>query len=135
MNIKSLPIPHIVRDSRGVLGAMNFSHLPFPVKRAYWLTDFTVGIERGGHAHKELIQFLVVLQGRLILRLRNAVEDISVELNSGGPGLLVYPGIWRQFAADDLHTVLLVLASEEYDEGDYVRDFDEFLRLSNGEIL
>lgn len=131
MRVQSHEVQTIKRDYRGTLGAFDFSNLPFSPKRAYWLTNFEGGIKRGGHAHKELIQYFVAIQGEVVLNLRNSTEETSIRLVPDGNGLIVYPGIWRELVAESSHSVLLVIASEEYDEGDYLRTYEDYLKWLN----
>ncbi len=119
----------IVLDKRGLLGEFALQQIEFKVKRIYWVHSNS-NQKRGFHAHKELFQFLVVLEGRIEIVL-NDVQNSQMFQLAPGENLLICPGVWREFRARDGDATLLVLASEEYRESDYIRDYDEFVRWNN----
>ena len=119
----------IVSDDRGFLGEFTLQQLEFQAKRIYWVYSKS-NQQRGFHAHKELFQFLVVLEGKIEILL-NDVQNTQTFQLAAGDNLLIYPGVWREFAARDGDATLLVLASEEYRETDYIRDYEEFVRWSD----
>ncbi len=106
----------------------NGETVPFDVKRVYYLYDVPGGVERGGHAHKALSQFIVAVSGAFTVTLNDGKAKRSFTLNRPYQGLLVKPGIWRDLSDFSSGSVCLVLASEKYDASDYIRDFDEFLK-------
>ena len=103
-------------------------HVPFPIRRAYYLYDVPGGAERGGHAHKELHQLIVALSGSFDVVLDDGREKRRFPLNRPYHGLYVCPHIWRELDNFSTGAVCLVLASEVYSEEDYWRDYGEFLR-------
>ena len=105
----------------------NGATVPFDVKRVYYLYDVPGGMERGGHAHKNLSQFIVAASGSFTVTLNDGKAKRSFSLNRPYQGLLVKPGIWRDLSDFSSGSVCLVLASEKYDASDYIRDFNEFL--------
>ncbi len=105
----------------------NGETVPFDVKRVYYLYDVPGGMERGGHAHKELSQFIVAVSGSFTITLNDGKAKRSFTLNRPYQGLLVKPGIWRDLSDFSSGSVCLVLASEKYNATDYIRSFDEFL--------
>lgn len=105
----------------------NGETVPFDVKRVYYLYDVPGGMDRGGHAHKELSQFIVAVSGSFTITLNDGKAKRSFTLNRPYQGLLVKPGIWRDLSDFSSGSVCLVLASEKYDATDYIRSFDEFL--------
>ena len=128
--IQILSIPKI-EDRRGNLSVIENDIVPFGIKRVYYLYDVPSGSERGGHAHKELKEFLVALSGSFDVVLKDGEEEEIVTLNKPYEGLLINPGIWRELQNFSSGSVCLVVASEVYIEEDYIRDFDEFLEYAN----
>lgn len=115
-------------DQRGMLVALEeFKDIPFSVKRVYYLYNTKRGIVRGYHAHKTLEQILICIHGSCKIRLDNGQEKEVIPLSDPCEGLYVGPGMWREMFDFSPDAVLLVLASELYDEGDYIRDYGEFL--------
>ena len=127
MNISILNIPKI-EDARGNLSVIEKDVIPFEIKRVYYLYDVPAGAERGGHAHKKLQQFLVALSGSFDVILNDGKEELKVTLNKPFEGLLIKNGIWRELKNFSSGSVCLVIASEVFDEGDYIRDFEAFLK-------
>lgn len=105
----------------------NGETVPFDVKRVYYLYDVPGDMDRGGHAHKELSQFIVAVSGSFTITLNDGKAKRSFTLNRPYQGLLVKPGIWRDLSDFSSGSVCLVLASEKYDDTDYIRSFDEFI--------
>ena len=105
--------------------------VPFDTKRVYYLYDVPGGMDRGGHAHKELRQLIVAASGCFTVELDDGSVKRSVVLNRPYQGLYVVPGIWRVLKDFSSGSVCLVLASEKYDPQDYIRDYDEFLEFKN----
>lgn len=101
--------------------------IPFDVKRTYYLYDVPGGESRGGHAHKELRQLIIAASGSFSVTLDDGSIKRTFLLNRPYQGLLVVPGIWRTLDDFSSGSVCLVLASHPYDEGDYIRDYNEFL--------
>ena len=118
-------------DERGALNLLEASReLPFTPKRVFWVTGVPKGSERGFHAHKTGNQLLFCVQGSILLSLKTHAGDETILLSPEGPGVWMKNMIWGEqtFLTED--SVLLVFASNEFDESDYLRDFDEFLKLS-----
>ena len=105
----------------------NRKEVPFNVKRIYYLYDVPGGADRGGHAHKELYQLIVAASGSFAVTLDDGNEKRTFTLNRPYQGLLIKPGIWRTLNNFSSGSVCMVLASEKYDETDYIRDYDEFI--------
>lgn len=121
-------------DQRGKLRAFEFRLLPFMPARIYVISEVPENESRGGHAHRKLQQAFMCLSGSVDLSLDNGTERESVHLVSGGPLTIIGPYTWRELHNFNKNTVLLVMASLEYDESDYVRDREVFLsEISNGE--
>lgn len=103
--------------------------VPFEIKRVYYIYDVPTGTKRGMHAHKTLKQFLWCPYGAIKIVLDNGKEKKEYMLDSPQKGLIVGEGIWRDMYWLKGNSVLCVAASDYYDENDYIRDYDEFLRL------
>ncbi|MBP6038934.1 MAG: WxcM-like domain-containing protein [Flavobacterium sp.] len=129
MEIKLINIPKI-EDPRGNLSVIEHEVVPFDIKRVYYLYDVPAGAERGGHAHKKLQQFLVALSGSFDVLLNDGKVEKTVTLNKPFEGLLITNGIWRELKNFSSGAVCLVVASEVFEEADYIRDFEDFLALS-----
>ena len=128
--IQIIPIPKI-EERRGNLSVIENDTIPFEIKRVYYLYDVPAGSERGGHAHKDLQQFLVALSGSFDVVLNDGKEEEIITLNKPYEGLLINPGIWRELQNFSSGSICLVVASDVYIEEDYIRDFDEFLEYAN----
>ena len=109
----------------------NSETVPFDVKRIYYLYDVPGGESRGSHGHKHLQQLILAASGAFTVTLDDGENKKAFTLNRPYQGLLIKPGIWRTLDDFSSGSVCLVLASEKYDETDYVRDYDEFLKLRN----
>lgn len=103
-------------------------HVPFDIKRVFYLYDIPGGESRGAHAHKKCHQFLVAASGAFEVVLDDGINKRTVTLNRPFFGLHVPPGIWASEQGFSSGSVCLVLASEKYDESDYIRDYEEFLK-------
>ena len=130
MEIKIIKIPKI-EDPRGNLSVIEKDVVPFEIKRVYYLYDVPAGAERGGHSHKEQYEFLVALSGSFDVILNNGKQVQKVTLNKPYEGLLIPNGIWRELKNFSSGAVCLVVASDVFDEDDYIREFDEFLTVSS----
>lgn len=114
-------------DPRGNLSVVESGRdIPFDIKRVYYVYDVPAGESRGGHAHKQLYQLILAVSGSFTVNLDDGKEKQSYLLNKPYQGLLVCPGIWRTLDDFSSGAVSLVLASEFYDEDDYIYDYDEF---------
>lgn len=117
-----------VNDARGNLSFLNeLDHVPFAIGRVYFLWGVPDDSVRGGHAHKNLQQFLIAASGALDVVLRDGVTEQTVRLDKPTEGLLIGSMVWRELENFSPNTVLLVIASAPYDESDYLRDFDDFV--------
>lgn len=117
-------------DEEGQLVALEqFKNIPFEIKRVYYIYDTIAGIRRGRHAHKNLEQILICIHGSCKVMLDNGHETVDLELNDPCEGLYLSHHIWREMYDFSPDAVLLVLASELYDESDYIRNYDTFLKM------
>jgi len=131
--IKYVFKPH--GDERGQLVALEeLKDIPFKVKRVYYIYDTLPNVVRGFHAHKNLKQILICIHGSCKIKLDNGKEKEIVLLDKPYEGLYVDNNMWREMFDFSEDAVLLVLASELYDESDYIRNYDDFLKfISEGE--
>jgi oxalate decarboxylase/phosphoglucose isomerase-like protein (cupin superfamily) len=118
-----------IQDPRGNLTFVEGgSHIPFDILRVYYLYDVPGGSERGGHAHKELHQFIIAMSGSFDIVLDDGKNKKRIHLCRSYYGLYVPPMIWREIDNFSTSSVCMVLASNRYEESDYYRDYEEFLR-------
>lgn len=114
-------------DERGSLIALDkLSGLPFDIKRVYYVFNTKSGVARGFHAHKKLHQMAVCLRGSCCMVLDDGVSRESVIMNSGSVGIDLPPMVWHEMHDFSADCILLVVASDYYDEDDYIRDYQEF---------
>lgn len=117
-------------DERGQLVALEeLKDIPFKIKRVYYMYDTLPGVTRGYHAHKSLEQILICIHGSCKIRLKNGVEEKVIPLEKPYEGLYISNNMWREMFDFSEDAVLMVLASELYDESDYIRDYDEYLEF------
>ncbi len=122
----------INKDKRGSLIALeNLKTVPFEIKRVYYIYDTKPDIDRGGHAHTNLEQILIMMDGACEVLLDNGKEKKSIILNRPDVGLYIGKNMWREMKNFSYGAKLLVLASDLYDEKEYIRSYDEFLRIVN----
>ena len=127
---KIISLPKIT-DNRGNLSfAEEETHIPFKIKRAFWIYDVPGGEDRGGHAYKETEEFIIALSGSFDVLLDDGVGNVrAFQLNRSYYGLYVPKMMWRQMTNFSTNSVGMVLASTSYDADDYVRDFGIFKAL------
>ena len=123
-------------DARGNLSFVEQeNHIPFIIKRTYWLYDVPGGESRGGHAYKENQEFIVALSGSFDVVLDDGNEKKVFTLNRSYYGLYVPKGLWREMENFSTNSLAMILSSTDYDAKDYIRDYDEFLKMKkDGQI-
>lgn len=126
MNYKIINIPKI-NNAKGNIGVIENTTIPFDVKRVYYLFDIPSGAKRGGHAHKKLKQVLIAISGSFDVVLKDGKSKEIITLNRPDKGLLIENNIWRELENFSSGSVCLVLASEEFSEDDYIRNYKEYL--------
>jgi hypothetical protein len=130
MKIQIIELPKI-QNALGTIAVVEKETLPFSVKRVYYLYDIPSFAKRGGHAHNQLKQILIAVSGSFDVILKDGKNQKRVTLNKPDKGLLIENNTWRELENFSSGAVCLVLASSEYDEADYIRNFDEFLLKIN----
>lgn len=119
-----------ITDPRGNLTFIeSYKHVPFDIKRIFYIYDVPTAENRGAHSHKTLNQFLICLSGSFDVEIDDGLEKSTVHLNRPWKGLHVPPLIWACEINFDPGSICLVAVSDFYDEFDYIRDYNEFLRI------
>jgi WxcM-like protein len=121
-----------ISDSGSLTTVAPGDRCPFAIRRVYYLFDIPSGAARGGHAHRALHQLLVAASGSFDVLLDDGSDRRTVTLNRPDRGLHLVPGIWRELCNFSSGSICLVMASELYDEEDYLRDHDDFLAWKTG---
>jgi hypothetical protein len=121
-----IQFPKIHNRAGNITPIQNNIELPFGVKRVYYLYDVPGGESRGGHAHKNLQQVIIAASGSFDVTLDDGKNKKTVNLNRSYFGLHIYPGMWRDISNFSSGAISLVLASEVYNENDYIRHYEEF---------
>jgi hypothetical protein len=116
-------------DLRGNLSFIEeHTHLPFKIRRVYWIYDVPGGEVRGGHAFRETEELIVALSGSFDVVLHNGVNEFRFSLNRSYYGVLIPKMIWRTIDNFSTNSVVLIIASTYFSEADYIREFDEFIK-------
>ena len=128
MNVEFIPLQKH-GDERGMLVALEQAkNIPFEIKRVYYMFGTQGNVRRGYHAHKKIRQVAIPLNGSCRFHLDNGREKIDVVLHDPALGLLIEPGVWHEMYDYSKNCILLVLASDIYDENDYIRNYEDFMR-------
>lgn len=122
-----------VHDQRGNLSFVEeWSHVPFEIKRSYWIYDVPGGTERGGHAYRENCEFIIALSGCFDVVLHDGARKLRYQLNRSYYGLFVPKLVWRRMENFSTNSLALLLSSTEYNPNDYIYDFNEFKLVTHG---
>lgn len=135
MNIERCEIINLpkISDPRGNLTFIEGgNHIPFDISRVYYLYDVPGGAERGGHAHKDLHQLIIAMSGSFDVVIDDGKNKKRIHLNRSYSGLYVCPMIWRELDNFSSGSVCMVLASNNYDEDDYYRNYEEYIQAVRG---
>ena len=127
INFNIINLPKISDPNGNLTFIEGFNHIPFDIKRVFYMYDIPGGAYRGAHAHKELHQFIVAMSGSFDVELDNGDRKERFHLNRSYFGLYVPPMTWGFLDNFSSGVVCMVLASDKYDERDYIRDYDQFL--------
>lgn len=134
-DVKIIDLPKFL-DVRGNLSfAENFKQIPFEIKRSYWIYDVPGGENRGGHAFRKNEEVVIALSGAFDVIVDDGSQKRTFSLNRSYYGLYIPKGLWRSMENFSTNSFALEFGSEHYDANDYVREYDEFIKLKNyGEI-
>ena len=127
-----IELPQILDDRGNLSFFENNKHIPFEIKRTYWIYDVPGGEQRGSHAFKESNEFIVALSGSFDVILHDGENEIKYSLNRSYYGLFVPKMLWRRIENFSTNSLALIVSSMKYHEEDYIKDFDEFKILKNG---
>ena len=135
METRIIELPKFL-DARGNLSfAQNNTHIPFEIKRTYWVYDVPGGESRGGHAYRETEEFVIALSGSFDVIVDDGTEKKVFHLNRSYYGLYIPKGVWREMNNFSTNSLALEFASTKYNSNDYIRDYNEFLKMKkDGEI-
>jgi hypothetical protein len=125
-----LPLSKIHNRAGNITIVEENKNVPFNVRRIYYLYDIPGGADRGGHAHKKLYQLIVAASGAFNVLLDDGKNKKIVMLNRPDYGLMIVPGIWRELFEFSSGAICLVLASQKYDQNDYISEYDQFVKFS-----
>ncbi|MFA6005287.1 MAG: FdtA/QdtA family cupin domain-containing protein [Patescibacteria group bacterium] len=134
-SIKKTKLSHIVQvpqihdEALLCFAESDNRHIPFQIKRFYYIRDVDNGAVRGKHAHKKTKQMLFCLQGSVSLILDNGLDKEHILLNKPNEGLFLDAGMWHEMVDFKKNTLLLIVASDFYDESDYIRDYTNFIKF------
>jgi len=118
----------VISDKRGDMIPLEYpKQLPFDLKRIYYIYNVVAGERRGYHSHNDLEQILICIHGKVKILIKTPEEEEVIELSSADKGLYIGPMIWREMFDFEDEAVLLVLASQKYDENDYIRNYDDYI--------
>lgn len=130
--VRIIDIPRFL-DHRGILSVVEeMKEIPFLIKRAYWAYDVPGDASRGGHAHIEQQQVIIAITGSFSVTTDDGSVKQTFLLDNPSQGLYISGGIWNTLDNFSPGAVCMVLASDPYDENDYIRDYDEFLKIQKG---
>lgn len=134
-DVKLVELPKYL-DQRGNMSfVQNNAQIPFEIKRTYWIYDVPGGEARGGHAYKETEEFVIAISGAFDVTVDDGKEKKTFSLNRSYYGLYIPKGLWREIENFSTNSFALEFASTSFNEDDYVRDYNDYLKLkSNGEI-
>jgi hypothetical protein len=125
--VRLIALPKI-EDFRGNLSFIEEeNHVPFKIRRTYWIYDVPGGQIRGGHAFRNQKEFIVALSGSLDIKVSDGFHEKTYSLNRSYYGLFIPNGLWRQMENFSTNSLAMVLSSTNYSESDYIRDFNQFL--------
>ena len=132
-NCSIINLDKVHTESGNITVLENKSNIPFNIKRIYYLYDIPSGEARGGHAHYELEQYIIAASGSFDIILDDGLSKKKISLNRPNMALHIVPGLWRELENFSSGSIVMVLASEFYDEKDYIRNYNNYLKLKKNE--
>lgn len=129
-----IELPKIHNRAGNITAIENQLHAPFNIKRVYYLYDVPGGADRGGHAHKHLEQFIIAVSGAFDVMLDDGINKKIIHLDRPYKALHIVPRVWRELLNFSSGAICLVLASELFDENDYIREYANFKKLMKNEL-
>lgn len=132
INPKIIHLPKILDDRGNLSFIEEENHIPFKIARAYWIYDVPGGEVRGGHAYYKNCELIVALSGSFDVVLHDGEKETKYSLNRSYYGLYVPKMIWRSIENFSTNSLALILSSTSYEEGDYIRDFEQFKHMNDG---
>ncbi|MEG1255956.1 FdtA/QdtA family cupin domain-containing protein [Clostridium sp.] len=130
-NVSLLKFKNIKNQCGNLTPVEGKTDIPFKIRRIYYISNVPEGISRGFHSHRKLHQVLICLNGSVKIRVKNPKEEEVIELNNPSIGLYIGNKVWREMFDFKDNAILLALASEYYDENDYIRNYDSYIEDSN----
>jgi len=130
-NCEITELPKVNNRAGNITIIENFLHAPFEIKRVFFLYDIPGGECRGGHAHRALQQFIIAASGAFDVKIDDGKNKKIIHLDRPYIGLHIRPGIWRELISFSSGAICLVLASELYNEEDYIREYSSFIKFKN----
>lgn len=131
--VKQISLPKIPDDRGNLSFIEENNHIPFKIKRVYWIYDVPGGEVRGGHAFILQQELIIPLSGSFDLVIHNGLESVKYHLNRSFSGIYIPSGLWRHMENFSTNTVVLIISSELYSEDDYIRNFDDYLKFIRNE--
>lgn len=130
-NCRIIELPKIQNRAGNITALENLNDIPFEVKRVYYLYDIPGGEDRGGHAHKNLQQFIISVSGAFDVLIDDGTNQKVFRLDRPFFALHIVPGIWRELLNFSSGAICLVIASDIYNESDYIRYYQKYLKFAN----
>jgi len=125
-DVKIIDLPKVKNRAGNITALSSGIECPFEIKRVYYLYDIPAGEERGGHAHRDLEQYIIAASGSFSIKLTDGNKAKEITLNRPDRAVHLVPGIWRELIDFSSGSICLVIASRHYDENDYIRSLEEF---------
>jgi len=131
-NAKIIDLPKVLDDRGNLSFFQSMDHVPFEIKRVYWIYDVPGGEKRGGHAFKEQNEFIIAISGSFDVILSDGTDEKTFSLNRSYYGVYVPNGLWRHIQNFSTNSLALIVSDMAYSAEDYIRDFDEFKKFKHG---
>lgn len=125
--VKKIDLPRILEERGNLTFLEGNNHLPFEIKRVYWIYDVPGGETRGGHAFKEQDEFIIALSGSFDVVVKDGINESRYHLNRSYFGIYIPHNVWREMDNFSTNSVVLVCSSTLFSEDDYIRDFDDYI--------